>query len=61
VGTFSWPRTSFNQLRYQQVFRDDWDKRATAIAGPSTAIAARPGAATPPGMVRISWHDYVDD
>jgi phosphatidylserine/phosphatidylglycerophosphate/cardiolipin synthase-like enzyme len=46
---------------YQQVFLDDWDKRATAIKGPSTAIVARPGAATPPGMVRVSWHEYMDD
>jgi phosphatidylserine/phosphatidylglycerophosphate/cardiolipin synthase-like enzyme len=46
---------------YQSGVLDDWDKRATAITGPSTAIVAQPGAATPPGMVRVSWHDYMDD
>jgi phosphatidylserine/phosphatidylglycerophosphate/cardiolipin synthase-like enzyme len=46
---------------YQQVFLGDWDKRATAIKESAPAIVAAPGAATPPGMVRVSWHDYMDD
>ena len=45
---------------YERVFRDDWDKRATKIAEPQPAMLAPAGAATPPGMVRVSWHDYFD-
>jgi len=45
---------------YEGVFRDDWDKRTTKISEPPPAMLAPAGAATPPGMVRVSWHDYFD-
>jgi len=45
---------------YERVFRDDWDNRATKIAEPQPAMLAPAGAVTPPGMARISWHDYFD-
>jgi len=45
---------------YERVFRDDWDNRATKIAEPQPAMLAPAGAATPPGMARISWDDYFD-
>ena len=45
---------------YERVFRDDWDNRATKIAEPQPAMLAPAGAATPPGMARVSWHDYFD-
>ena len=46
---------------YQAVFLDDWEKRATKIKEAPPAIVAKTGARTPPGMARISWHDYMDN
>jgi phosphatidylserine/phosphatidylglycerophosphate/cardiolipin synthase-like enzyme len=46
---------------YEAVFLDDWDKRATNIKESKPVIVAKAGAKTPPGMVRISWNDYMDN
>ena len=46
---------------YEAVFLDDWDKRATKIKESKPVIVAKAGARTPPGMARISWHDYMDN
>jgi phosphatidylserine/phosphatidylglycerophosphate/cardiolipin synthase-like enzyme len=45
---------------YQSIFLDDWDKRTTSVEQPPTAIIAAPGDITPPGMARLSWHEYMD-
>jgi phosphatidylserine/phosphatidylglycerophosphate/cardiolipin synthase-like enzyme len=48
---------------YEQVFLDDWDKRARQfIDNASASVRIAPaGAATPPGMVRMTWDDYYGE
>lgn len=44
---------------YEQVFLDDWDNRASAmLADDAPVLVASQDAATPAGMVRMSWRDY---
>jgi hypothetical protein len=47
---------------YEQVFTDDWNKRARpATDSRLTALVAAEGEPTPPGMVRMRWDDYYAD
>jgi phosphatidylserine/phosphatidylglycerophosphate/cardiolipin synthase-like enzyme len=48
---------------YQDVFLDDWNKRAKRVldGAATTARLAMPGERAPPGMVRISWADFYGD
>lgn len=47
---------------YETIFLDDWANRTKpALADGLTATLARPGEATPPGMVRMSWREYYGD
>jgi phosphatidylserine/phosphatidylglycerophosphate/cardiolipin synthase-like enzyme len=44
---------------FQDVFVDDWESRAApSIPEDAPVMVAPQGAATPPGMVRMSWRDY---
>ena len=44
---------------YQNVFLDDWNPRAKArLDDDPPVMVAEAGAATPAGMVRMSWRDY---
>jgi hypothetical protein len=41
------------------VFIDDWENRATSqIQDDAPVTVASQDAATPPGMVRMTWRDY---
>jgi hypothetical protein len=47
---------------YSRIFLDDWDTRAKSrFKDPERVELALGNGATPPGMARISWRDYVGD
>ena len=46
---------------FEKVFNFDWNHRANDIVVDNRAVMLAPeGALTPPGMVRVSWHEYYD-
>ncbi len=46
---------------FEKVFNFDWNHRANDIVVDNRAIMLAPeGALAPPGMVRVSWHEYYD-
>jgi phosphatidylserine/phosphatidylglycerophosphate/cardiolipin synthase-like enzyme len=46
---------------FEDVFDFDWNHRANAIVVDNRTVMLAPeGALTPPGMVRVSWHEYYD-
>lgn len=47
---------------YRDVFLDDWNNRARSNFGPDLPVRlALAGDATPPGMARVRWTDFMQD
>ena len=44
---------------FEDVFVDDWTHRASASIADDAPVRIATGRTTPPGMARLSWHDYV--